>query len=88
MNQYVDFIYRDNFDIVEKQIKKDNKKINNMFKDFDELNQIKKDVRENEAKESFQKGSNYSMKETENIREIKIAIEINQDLKSVIEQDF
>ena len=88
LNQYVDFIYRDNFDIVEKQIKKDNKKIINMFKDFDELNQIKKDVRENEAKESFQKGSNYSMKETENIREIKVAIEINQDVKSVIEQDF
>ena len=34
------------------------------------------------------KGTNYVMRESESVREIKVSVLVNKDLKSEIEQDF
>lgn len=81
-------IYQDNKDTLEKQIKDDEKLIKEMsepiVKIFKEKNQIKKV----KAEEVSKKGTNYTLKETENLRELKIEVKTIDKLESVIEQDF
>lgn len=86
--QIYNMIYEDNYDIVENQIKNDKIKIQELFKAFIDKINTKKIPKEQDIKEDIQKGTNYAMKETENLREIKVTVQINQDLKSEIEQDF
>lgn len=52
------------------------------------MHSIKWNPVEQDIKEDIQKGTNYAMKEIENLREIKVTVQVNQDLKSEIEQDF
>ena len=81
-------IYQDNKDALEKQIKDDEKIIHEMsepiLKCFEEKNKIKKV----DAEETSKKGTNYTLKETENLRELKIEVKTIDKLESVIEQDF
>ena len=86
--KFLDIAYEDNCDILEKQIKKDSQKIEQMFAKFYQRIHARNTAMEMDVKDGFQRSSNYSMKETENLREIKVAVEIGADLKSVIEQDF
>lgn len=81
-------IYQENYDILENQMKADKEKINNIFKSFIEKNKIRKNIKEQDVKKKIQEGANYCMKETENIREIKIVIQTKKDLKSEMKQDF
>ena len=86
--QIYNMIYEDNYDIFETRIKEDKVKINEMFKSFIDKINTKKNPKEQDIKEDIKKGANYAMKETENLREVKVTVQINQDLKSEIEQDF
>ena len=52
--------------------------------DFEHKNSVK-DVT---AEESSKKGTNYTLKETENLRELKIEVKTADKLETVIEQDF
>ena len=49
-------------------------------------------MRDTPKEESFEdaknKGTSYIMKETENVREIKVTLQMKDDLKTIIEQDF
>lgn len=81
-------IYEENFDIVEIQMKKSKEKLNEIFKPYIEKIKIKKNPQEQNLQEKIKKGANYCMKETENLREIKVTVQIKKDLKSEIEQDF
>lgn len=81
-------IYEENFDIVEIQMKKSKEKLNEIFKPYIEKIKIKKNPQEQNLQEKIKKGANYCMKETENLREIKVTVQIKKDLRSEIEQDF
>ena len=83
-----DVIYENNYEILEKQIENDNKIIDGLFEPYKEIIKTKLKSREQCFKDLHQKGTNYSMKETENVREIKVTVEIEQKLDSVIKQDF
>lgn len=83
-----DMIYEENYDFVENQIKTDKNKIDELFQIFIDKINTKKNTVEQDIKEDIQKSTNYAMKETENLREIKVNVQVNQDLKSEIEQDF
>ena len=52
------------------------------------LNENKNVPKQKDILEGMKKGTNYSMKETENLKEIKVTVEVNSDLESIIEQDF
>lgn len=81
-------IYEDNYDVLENQIKNDKVIINSIFKEFFDKINIKKNPKKQDIKEDIKKGTNYSMKETENLREIKVTVQMNKDLKTEIEKDF
>lgn len=83
-----DVFFENNQDIVDDLIKEDNQKINAIFKEFIEKIDAKMKEKEKDANEEILKGVNYVMKESENLREIKVTVEIGSDLKSEIEQDF
>lgn len=78
-------VFDDNYDILKEQISNDLLKINDLFnKIFEKREKIDKF----DPIEDSKKKTNYVLKETENLREIKVSIEIGEDLTSVIEQDF
>lgn len=81
-------VYQDNKDILDAQIKESTEKIEkfskNILDDFEHKNSIKNVT----AEESSKKGTNYSLKETENLRELKIEVKTADKLETVIEQDF
>ena len=83
-----DVMFENNYEILEKQIENDNKIIDGLFKPYKETIKTKQKSREQCFKDLHQKGTNYSMKETENVREIKVTVQINDDLTSKIKQDF
>lgn len=76
-------IYNSNIQIVNDQINHDSKEIDNLFKKFLE-NLDKKKV----EKVKLQEGTNYTIRERENEREIKVRVEIGGSLEDLIEQDF
>ena len=63
-------------------------KINEIFKPFIEKINQKKNPEKKDIKLKIKEGANYRMKETENLKEIKVTIEVNKDLKSEIEHLF
>ena len=83
-----DLVFEDNFDLVSLQIDNDREKLNNRFKYLIDTLQKMKTVNESSAQENAKKNTNYMLKETENLREIKVAVQIKKDLTSIIEQDF
>lgn len=78
-DKFINPIYEDNLDILENQIQVSEKIINEIFKPFLEKTKIKKNLKEQKIKERIWKGANSCMIETENIREIKVAVKINKD---------
>lgn len=49
---------------------------------------MKREEKRKEIKEGFKKGTNYAMKEAENVREIKVTVLVGKDLKTEIKKDF
>ena len=74
--------------IIENQIKQDKARIDLMFKEFFMMIEKKKKTTLLEMKSEMKKSSQYILKERENLKEIKIALEVGQDLESLIPQDF
>lgn len=74
--------------IIENQIENDKIKIDLMFKDFFAMIEKKKKTTVKEMKDEIKKSPQYILKERENLKEIKVTLEIGQDLESVIPQDF
>lgn len=84
----LDMIYANNIEILDKQKINDNSIIDKIFKPFVEIIEIKNKSKEKDFKESIESGTNYVMKETEHLREIKVTVHLNKDLTSEIKQDF
>ena len=49
---------------------------------------INETVREKNIQDEVKTKSNYMLKETENVRDLTVTVDINDNLKSYIEQDF
>ena len=81
-------IYEENYDILEDRINNSKDLLYSFLEPFRDQVYRKKTIQTMDIKEQIQKGSNYTMKERENIREVKVIIQINKNLKSEIEQDF
>lgn len=80
--------YIDMVSILEMRIEEDKNNIEEIYKSFIQKIDLHRKTLESNTQELFLQGSNYSMKESENTREIMISIEIDKDLESEIEQDF
>lgn len=80
--------FKSGFQLVETQIKYDNKILEDLFKNFKKHIKLQNSSKKYDAQEDVKKGTNYLLKETERLREIKVEVQINKDLKSEIEQDF
>ena len=84
----IGLLYNKNIDILNEQIEKDQQIIQDIFSPY--FNKIK--MRDTPKEESFEdaknKGTSYIMKETESVREIKVTLQMKDDLKTIIEQDF
>lgn len=74
--------------ILEKQKNIDQIRIDSIFKKFFEKIKIRKEQTLRLMKDEMKTSSQYVLKERENIKEIKIALEVGQNLETVIEQDF
>ena len=85
---YLGFLHENNIDIQNEQIEKDNKLIQEMLSLYIKKIDMKNKPKEKKFEDVKQEGTSYIMKETENIREIKITLEMKDDLKTIIEQDF
>ena len=69
-------------------MEKDKKLFDGIFRNFKtNIEQQNSSVKYNVQKDA-KKGTNYLLKETERLREIKVEVQINKDLKSEIDQDF
>ena len=82
------FLYEKNIDIFNQQIEKDKLIIEKLFSPVIKKIEKKDAPKEESFKDVKQKGTSYIMKETENVREIKVTLEMKDDLRSIIEQDF
>lgn len=80
--------YKSNLNILDSQIEEEKFRIHNIIEDFMQSFAKKKEIIEKDLRELSKQGMNYIMKETENIKEVEVIVDINQDLKTVIEQDF
>lgn len=82
------YIYQDNFDILNNQIDKDKLKIKafseKALKNFESKNTTKNV----NAEQASKKGTNYTLKEVENLKEMKVTIESMNKLEKMIKQDF
>lgn len=87
-DELVESTFEFNFDIVENQLKKDQQPIMEIMQPFIDKVTIKNMTKVFDLRNTAKEGTNYTMKETENLREIKIAVQINKDLKSEIPLDF
>ena len=81
-------VYQDNKEILDAQIKESNEKIKKFAEKILDKFKKKNDVIDVDAEESSKKGTNYTLKETENLRELKIEVKTADKLETVIEQDF
>ena len=84
----IDFVYENNSDLIELQIREDEVKMKEIFNEFIEKVKIKEQEKIKDTKELLENRTNYAMRETETVKEVKITVELNKDLKSEIEQDF
>lgn len=85
MNQ---LIFKRNNDFLDHQISEDTKQLKDYFNSFLEKIKMKNSISKKTFENDASMGVNYIIKETENIREIKVSVEIGDDLKTIIEQDF
>lgn len=69
-------------------LSKSEEDIKEIFKEYFEEMETKNSVKLNKFEDEINEGANYTVKEIENTREITVEVEINSDLKSVIQQDF
>lgn len=53
-----------------------------IFEKYVEINKIKNNTKEESLQEDINKGTNYSVRETENLREVMVTVQINRDLKN------
>lgn len=81
-------VYEDNIDIADKQFESDEKDLANIFKKYEENLEVQKKIIKQNILENTDKSLNYTMRETEHLREIKIVIESDEDFESKIPQDF
>lgn len=78
-----DLVFEDNLDLISQQLTNEK-----MFIDLMDFLQIKNAVKENDPQVFAKKNTNYMLKETENLREIKVAVQINKDLTSTIKYKY
>lgn len=76
-------VFNKNSSILENQIEIDKKALKNIFKKYSPKN----DEKVVNLMDSIREGTNYTIKETENIREIEVIVEAG-NLEKVIKQDF
>lgn len=81
-------LYENNLDILNDQIENDENLLKDIFSPYIKLIEMKNNPKEEEFEEVKRKGTCYIMKETESIREVKVTLEMKDDLKTIIEQDF
>lgn len=77
-------IYEENEEIINSQANEFTEKINEIFQRVTEQQRICETIQEID----LEKGTNYTIRETENEREVKARIESNGKLEDLIEQDF
>ena len=65
-----------------------NNDIKNLFMECFNQMETKSSVKPIKFDDATNQGANYIVKETENIKEITVEVEINNDLKTIIQQDF
>lgn len=82
------YLYEENIDILNEQKEKDRKRLDEIFAPFVKRLELKETPKEEEFEDVKRKGTSYIMTETESIREVKVTLETNTDLKTIIEQDF
>ena len=87
----VRFVYNQSKSILNHQIKNDMDSIEELVNQTKPNNQIQKRHQSSnidEVKNKSRKGTNYTIRETEFTREILVTVDIENDLKSEIAQDF
>ena len=81
-------VYEDNYDVVINQIEFDKSNLAKIFEKYEKDNEKLKQSIKKDILESTDKSLNYTMRETEHLREIKIIVESDDDFESQIPQDF
>lgn len=84
----IETIFTFNFDVLEKQLLKDKIRIMDAMQPFIDKIKIKNCPKVQDLRNTMKEGTNYAMKETENLREIRVEVQIDKDLTDVIPQDF
>ena len=79
-------VYEDNLDVLNEQIEKDSKEISDRSKEAE--SNIEKLRETKNMNNEYLDGTNVTIRQAENVREIKVEVEINSDLKGIIDQDF
>ena len=74
--------------ILNQQIENDKLRFQELFAPYIKLIEIKENPKEEDFLDAKNKGTSYIMKEKENVTEVKVAIEIDTDLETIIKQDF
>lgn len=69
------------------QIENDKNRFQELFTPYIKLIEIKENPKE-DFLDAKNKGTSYIMKEKENVTEVKVAIEMDTDLKTITKQDF
>lgn len=82
------FFYEENIEILNQQIESDKLRFQVLFSPYMKLIEIKENPKEEDFLDAKNKGTSYILKEKENVTEVKVAIEMDTDLKSIIKQDF
>lgn len=82
------YLYEANKNIRIEQTEIDENRLKGIFEPFEKRLIQKYSKKEQTFDQVKRKGTSYIMKETENIREVKVTLEMNTDLKAIIEQDF
>ena len=84
-SKFFNIDYEENIDILNQQIENDIQAINDHAQR--EKEKYEKALIDN-VEEEIQKGANYCIREAENVREIKVQINVGEKLEDVIKQDF
>ena len=87
-NETYYLLFEQNIEILEDQKIKDKEKIEQFFESYKKDIETKETPIKLDIKDTKNKGTSYIMKEMQKVTEIKVSVQIDQDLKSIIEQDF
>ena len=82
--KFLNVLYEDNIDILNNQINEDIRDINN----FVEKKKTECDKNYSNNEYLIDPGTNYSIREAQNEKELKILIDVGKDLNTEIKQDF